>query len=120
MLVIILCLFRFVRLLGSGHQALAVESLALRLQLAAFKRKRKRPVLTQLDRLFWAGFLSSGVTGETRWFSFGRIRLSDNRAIGPTILGPAVAAQAWPARTACRGCRDATVDLAHGDGQSAV
>ena len=52
MLVIILCLFRFFRLLGSGHQALAVENLALRLQLAAFKRKRKRPVLTQLDRLF--------------------------------------------------------------------
>lgn len=55
MLAIILCLFRFVRLLGSGHQAIAVENLALRRQLAAFKRKRKRPVLTQLDRLFWVG-----------------------------------------------------------------
>jgi len=53
--VIILCLFRFVRLLGSGHQAIVVEKLALRLQLAAFKRKRKRPVLTQWDRLFWIG-----------------------------------------------------------------
>ena len=50
---IILCLFRFVRLLGSGHQAVAVENLALRLQLAAFKKKRKRPVLTQWDRLCW-------------------------------------------------------------------
>ena len=55
MLAIILCLFRFVRLLGSGHQAVAVENLALRLQLAAFKKKRKRPVLTQWDRLFWVG-----------------------------------------------------------------
>jgi hypothetical protein len=55
MLAIILCLFRIFRLLGSGHQAVAVENLALRLQLAAFKRKRKRPVLTQLDRLFWVG-----------------------------------------------------------------
>src|ERR1700680_1918082 len=55
MLAIILCLFRFFRLLGSGHQAVAVENLALRLQLAAFKRKRKRPGLTQLDRLFWVG-----------------------------------------------------------------
>jgi transposase InsO family protein len=53
--VIILCVFRFVRLLGSGHRAIAVENLALRLQLAAFKRKRKRPVLTQWDRLFWVG-----------------------------------------------------------------
>jgi hypothetical protein len=55
MLAIILCVFRFVRLLGSGHQAVAVENLALRLQLAAYKRKRKRPVLTQWDRVFWAG-----------------------------------------------------------------
>jgi|SRR5579872_1088546 len=53
--VIILCVFRFVRLLGSGRQAIAVENLALRRQLAAFKRKRKRPVLTQWDRLFWIG-----------------------------------------------------------------
>jgi hypothetical protein len=53
MVAIILCLFRFIRLLGSGHQGVAVENLALRLQLAAFRRKRKRPVLTQLDRLFW-------------------------------------------------------------------
>jgi putative transposase len=53
--VIILCVFRFVRLLGSGHRAIAVENLALRLQLAAFKRKRKRPVLTPWDRLFWVG-----------------------------------------------------------------
>jgi transposase InsO family protein len=55
MLVIILYLFRFVRLLGSGHQAVAVENLALRRQLAAYKRKRRRPVLTQWDRLFWVG-----------------------------------------------------------------
>jgi hypothetical protein len=55
MLAIILCLFRFIRLLGSGHQAVAVENLALRLQLAVYKRKRKRPVLRQWDRLFWVG-----------------------------------------------------------------
>jgi putative transposase len=55
MLVIILSMFRVVRLLGSGHQAVAGENLALRLQLAAYRRKRKRPMLTQLDRLFWVG-----------------------------------------------------------------
>ena len=53
--VIILFVFRFVRLLGSGHQAVAVENLALRLQLAAYKRKRRRPVLMQWDRLFRVG-----------------------------------------------------------------
>src|SRR6516162_9302243 len=51
---LVLFLFRFARLLFSGHAAVAVENAALRLQLAAFQRKR-RPVLTSLDRLFWVG-----------------------------------------------------------------
>ena len=50
-----LFLFRFARLLFSGHAAVAAENVALRLQLAAFQRQRKRPVLTSLDRLFWVG-----------------------------------------------------------------
>jgi transposase len=48
-----LCLFRFVRLLLSGHGAIAMENAALRMQIAAFRRKRQRPVLTTFDRLFW-------------------------------------------------------------------
>src|SRR5215472_15945825 len=48
-----LFLFRFFRLLMSGHQAVALENAALRLQLAAFRRKRRRPLLTTLDRVFW-------------------------------------------------------------------
>jgi transposase len=39
----------------SGHGAIAMENAALRLQRAAFQRKRKRPVLTSFDRLFWVG-----------------------------------------------------------------
>ena len=50
-----LFLFRFARLLFSGHAAVAAENAALRLQLAAFQRQRRRPVLTSLDRLFWVG-----------------------------------------------------------------
>ena len=53
MLIILLYVVRFFRLLGDGHQAVAVENLALRRQLAAYKRKRRRPLLTQWDRLFW-------------------------------------------------------------------
>ena len=53
MLAAILCLFRFVRLLGSGHESVAIENLALRRQLALYKRKRSRPPLTEWDRLFW-------------------------------------------------------------------
>src|SRR5688500_8588740 len=48
-----LSIFRFLRLLMNGHEAIALENAALRLQLAAFQRKRKRPVLTSLDRVFW-------------------------------------------------------------------
>src|SRR5262245_54543303 len=51
----VLSVIRFVGLLLSGHQAIAIENAALRLQLAAFRRKRKRPVLTSLDRRFWVG-----------------------------------------------------------------
>src|SRR5258707_6637313 len=48
-----LFVFRFVRLLLSGHRAVAIENAALRMQIAAFQRKRKRPLLTTLDRIFW-------------------------------------------------------------------
>jgi hypothetical protein len=71
---IILCVSRFVRLLGSGHQAVAVENLALRLQLAAYKRKHKRPVLTQWDRMLWSACRRFGALGVTRSFSFSRIQ----------------------------------------------
>jgi len=36
----------------SGHAAIAAENAALRLQLAAFQRRRQRPVLIAFDRLF--------------------------------------------------------------------
>jgi hypothetical protein len=50
--------FRFLRLLLSGHQSIAIENAALRMQIAAFQRKRKRPLLTSLDRLFWVSLRS--------------------------------------------------------------
>src|SRR3954452_14845259 len=56
--VLFLSAFRFVRLLLSGHQAVAIENAALRMQLAAFRRKRKRPLLTTLDRVFWVALRS--------------------------------------------------------------
>ena len=52
---VLLSVIRLVRLLLSGHQSIAIENAALRLQLAAFRRKRKRPFLTTFDRLFWVG-----------------------------------------------------------------
>src|SRR5215472_3383648 len=51
--VVFLLVFRFVQLLLSGHQAVALENAALRIQIAALQRKRKRPLLTTWDRVFW-------------------------------------------------------------------
>src|SRR4029453_14193560 len=48
-----LLVFRFLRLLLSGHQAVAIENTALRMQIAAFQRQEKRPLLTTFDRVFW-------------------------------------------------------------------
>jgi hypothetical protein len=50
---LVLSLFRLLRLLFSGHGAVAMENTALRVQLVALQRKRKRPILTCFDRLFW-------------------------------------------------------------------
>jgi len=52
---LLLCFVRFIRLLLHGHQAIALENAALRVQIAAFHRKRRRPRLTTFDRLFWVG-----------------------------------------------------------------
>jgi hypothetical protein len=49
----LLALFRLIRLLGSSHQAVVLENLALRQQLAIYKRKQRRPRLLQRDRWFW-------------------------------------------------------------------
>src|SRR3954465_6850290 len=57
---LLLFVFRFVRLLLSGHHAVASENAALRMQIAAFQRKRKRPLLTTSDRVFW-------ITLRTLW-----------------------------------------------------
>ena len=53
-----LSIFRFLRLLLSGHPTVAIENVALRVQLAAFQRQRKRTVRTTLDRVFWVSLRS--------------------------------------------------------------
>jgi hypothetical protein len=53
MAALVVLLFRLVRLLGSGREAIAMENAALRLQLAAYQGKRARPKLPAFDRLFW-------------------------------------------------------------------
>ena len=53
MIVFICSVFAAVRVFFLTRSDVALEVLALRQQLAVFKRRRPRPALTSLDRLFW-------------------------------------------------------------------
>ena len=46
-------LFRIVLLFGTPHRNLVLENIALRQQLAVYKRKQKRLELKAQDRWFW-------------------------------------------------------------------
>lgn len=53
MLDLLLGLFRLIWLYGKGQHALVLENLALRQQLAIYKRRRQRPRLAARNRWFW-------------------------------------------------------------------
>jgi hypothetical protein len=53
MITLLLHLFRLLPFLCGGHRQLALENLALRQQLAVYKRTTTRPKLRRTDRLFW-------------------------------------------------------------------
>jgi len=52
---LLLHVLRLLPFLIGGHRQLALENLALRQQLAVYKRRLPRPRLRPTDRLFWAG-----------------------------------------------------------------
>ena len=60
MLVAVVLFLRSFRLICSGHRAVALENLALRQQLAVFRRTVRRPQLRTRDRLFWAPIPAGG------------------------------------------------------------
>ena len=53
MITLLLHLLRLLPVLFGGHRQLALENLALRPQLAVYKRMMTRPRLRRTDRLFW-------------------------------------------------------------------
>src|SRR4029453_5985753 len=53
MITLLLHLFRVLPFLFGGHRQLALENLALRQQIAVYKRTVSRPPLRRTDRLFW-------------------------------------------------------------------
>src|SRR3989475_5667742 len=55
MILLLLHLLRLLPFLFGGHRQLALENLALRHQLAVYKRTVPRPRLRTTDRLLWVG-----------------------------------------------------------------
>ncbi len=63
MITLLLHLLRLLPFFCGGHRQLAIENLALRQQLAVYKRTATRPRLRTTDRLFWVGLARAW----TRW-----------------------------------------------------
>ena len=55
MITLLLDMLRLLPFFCGGHRQLALENLALRQQLAVYKRMMTRPRLRRTDRLFWVG-----------------------------------------------------------------
>ncbi len=55
MITLLFHLLRVLPFLFGGHRQLAIENLALRQQLAVYKRAVTRPSLRKTDRVFWVG-----------------------------------------------------------------
>jgi putative transposase len=55
MVTLLLHLLRLLPMLCGGHRQVALENLALRHQLAVYKKMVNRPKLLGRDRLFWVG-----------------------------------------------------------------
>src|SRR6266705_1937822 len=53
MIILLIHLLRLLPFLFGGHRQLALENLALRQQLAVYKRTVNRPKLQRSDRLLW-------------------------------------------------------------------
>ena len=62
MITLLLHLLRLFPFLRGSHRQLALENLALRQQLAVYKRTANRPKLRRSDRLFWI-WLARGWAG---------------------------------------------------------
>src|SRR5438046_10739604 len=62
MITLLLYLLRLLPFLCDGRRQLALENLALRQQLAVYKRMARRPKLRRSDRLFWV-WLAKGWVG---------------------------------------------------------
>src|SRR4051812_15398071 len=117
---LLLFVFRFVRLLLSGHQAVALENAALRMQIAAFQRKGKRPLLSTLDRVFWISLRILWDDWRKPLLYISQTPWCDGSASGSGDLGQVVQAAAPGPRSPPHRRRTPPIDRTNGRRQSAV
>src|SRR3989441_11775268 len=113
MITLLLHVLRLLPFLFGGHRQLAVENLALRQQLAVYKRTTARPKLRTTDRLFWIWLARvwAGVEAASR-DRYRRHRPAVAAAPLPRVLEQAL----WPLdrRSPGRPCRDQDSDHPNG------
>jgi hypothetical protein len=63
MITLLFHLLRLLPFLCGGHEQLALENVALRQQLAVYKRTARRPKLRRSDRLFFSDAARPAVSG---------------------------------------------------------
>jgi putative transposase len=91
MITLLLHLLRLLPFLCGGRRQLALENLALRQQLAVYKRTMPRPKLRTIDRVFWVGLSQSLDRLETgSGLRVTRHRLAMAAASLPRVLDPAL------------------------------
>jgi hypothetical protein len=87
MLATLIVLLRSLRLICSGHRAVVLENLALRLQLAVLQRTARRPHLRR-GRSPVLGAARQGVTGTQPWSSCSLTRSCAGTGSGSVAVGP--------------------------------
>jgi|RhiMetdeSRZDD1v2_1073273.scaffolds.fasta_scaffold606632_2 hypothetical protein len=95
MLTPVVVLLRSIGLLCRGHRAVAPKNLALRQQLAALTRRKKRRQLWPRDRLFWILLTISGLRTTLKsyvaYYTYSRTHLSlgkdspESRPVSPPV-----------------------------------
>ena len=117
MVTLLLALAAYVRAFFVSRHKLALEAVALRQQLAVFKRKQARPKLRTFDRMFWIALrhLWPGWT-EALIIVKPETVVSWHRAGFRLVL--AIAVEFPPAGTTENQPGDPPIDSAHEGGQS--
>jgi len=88
MITLLLHLLRLVPFLFGGHRQLALDNLALRQQLAVYRRTVPRPRRRMTERLLWAGWPESGPAGGRRSSSCRPTLSCDGSGIASATTGP--------------------------------